>query len=59
MKTINVLLTHVLDDSMRKLHKSVSKNARHMTYARLQIPIYDRMFNISLENQVLEDINKK
>lgn len=58
MKTINVLLSHVLDDSMRELHKSVSKNARFMTYARLQMPIYDKLFNISLENQILEDITK-
>jgi hypothetical protein len=58
MKTIDVLLSHVLDDSMRELHKSVRKNARFMTYARLQMPIYDRLFNISLENQIAEDINK-
>jgi hypothetical protein len=44
---------------MRELHKSVRKNARFMTYARLQMPIYDRLFNISLENQIAEDINVK
>ena len=59
MKTIDVLLSHVLDDSMRELHKSVRKNARFMAYARLQMPIYDRLFNISLENQIAEDINVK
>ena len=59
MKTIDVLLSHVLDDSMRELHKSVRKNARFMTYARLQMPIYDRLSNISLENQIAEDINVK
>jgi len=58
MKTIDVLLSHVLDDSMCKIHKSVRKNVRFMTYARLQMPIYDRLSNISLENQVAEDINE-
>ena len=58
MKTIDVLMSHVLDDSMRELHKSVRKNARFMTYARLQMPIYDKLFNLSLENQILEDITK-
>jgi hypothetical protein len=55
--TIDVLLSHVLDDSMRELHKSVQKNVRLKTYARLQMPIYDRLFNISLERQILEDID--
>jgi len=58
MKTIDVLFSHVLDDSMRELHKTVEKNVRFMTYARLQMPIYDRLFNISLENQIAEDINE-
>ena len=58
MKTINVLLSHVLDDSMRELHKSVQKNVRLKTYARLQMPIYDKLFNLSLEKQILEDITK-
>jgi hypothetical protein len=58
MKTIDVLLSHVLDDSMRELHKIAQKNVRFMTYARLQMPIYDRLFNISLENQIAEDINE-
>ena len=57
MKTIDVLLSHVLDDSMRELHKSVRKNVRFKTYAKLQMPIYDRLFNISLEKQILEDID--
>jgi hypothetical protein len=57
MKTIDVLLSHVLDDSMRELHKSVRKNVRLKTYARLQMPIYDRLFNISLERQIAEDID--
>jgi len=59
MGTIDVLLSHVLDDSMRELHKSVRKNVRFKTYAGLQMPIYDRLFNISLENQIAEDINVK
>jgi hypothetical protein len=59
MKTIDVLLSHVLDNSMRELHKSVQKNVRLKTYAKLQMPIYDGLFNLSLENQVMEDINKK
>ena len=58
MKTIDVLFSHVLDDSMRELHKSVLKNVRFKTYAGLQMPIYDRLFNISLENQIAEDINE-
>jgi hypothetical protein len=59
MKTIDVLFSHVLDDSMRELHKSVRKTARFKIYAGLQMPIYDRLFNISLENQIAEDINVK
>jgi len=59
MKIIDVLLSHVLDDSMRELNKSVRKNVRFKTYAGLQMPIYDRSFNISLENQIAEDINVK
>jgi hypothetical protein len=58
MKTIDVLLSHVLDDSMRELHKSVQKNVRLMAYARLQMPNFDRLFNISLERQISEDINE-
>jgi hypothetical protein len=57
MKTIDVLLSHVLYDSMRESHKSVQKNVRFKTYARLQMPIYDRLFNISLEKQIAEDID--
>lgn len=58
MKTIDVVLHYVCDDFMRELHKSVSKNARLMAYARLQMPNFDRLFNISLENQISEDINE-
>jgi hypothetical protein len=58
MKTIDVLLSHVLYDSMRELHRSVRKNARLMAYARLQMPNFDRLFNISLERQISEDIDK-
>jgi hypothetical protein len=56
--TIDVLLSDVLNDSMLELHKSVRKNVRFKTYARLQMPIYDRLFSVSLENQIAEDITK-
>jgi hypothetical protein len=59
MKTIDVVLSHILDDSMRELHASVSTNARFMIYARLQRSIDNRLFNTNLENQMAEDINKK
>jgi hypothetical protein len=58
MKTIDVVLNCGCNDAVRELHASVSKNARYMVYARLHIPIYGRLFNISLENQILEDITK-
>jgi len=57
MKTIDVLLSDVLNNSMLELHKSVQKNVRLKTYARLQMPIYDRLFNISLERQIAVDID--
>jgi hypothetical protein len=56
--TIDVLLSDVLNNSMLELHKSVRKNIRFKTYARLQMPIYDRLFSVSLENQIAEDITK-
>jgi hypothetical protein len=56
--TIDVLLSDVLNNSMLELHKSVRKNVRFKTYARLQMPIYDRLFSVSLENQIAEDITK-
>jgi len=55
--TIDVLLSDVLNNSMLELHKSVRKNVRFKTYAKLQMPIYDRLYNISLEKQILEDID--
>ena len=55
--TIDVLLSDVLNNSMLELHKSVRKNIRFKTYARLQMPIYDRLFSVSLENQIAEDID--
>jgi hypothetical protein len=56
--TIDVLLSDMLNNSMLELHKSVRKNIRFKTYARLQMPIYDRLFSVSLENQIAEDITK-
>jgi len=58
MKTIDVLLSDVLNDSMLELHKSIRKNTRYKLYTGMQMPIYDQMFNVSLENQVAEDINE-